>query len=185
MPFYVYGQDRPGVDAELLDLTETHWSYMDSFADRLILRGPTLSGDGTEHTGSVHVVYLPDRASADRFATQEPYWRGGLCQDLTTARAVVLLQRDPGEDLFTLVTGQWSAQPADGAGPHLLGDDPDSRLIFVALLVDDHQSHSTGIVAVADAVPDGARSIVQPFADRLADGPVALTAQRWCRGGRR
>jgi YCII-related domain len=49
-------------------LAEVHWSYMDQFADRLILRGPTLSDDGTEHTGSVHVVDLGDRAGAERFA---------------------------------------------------------------------------------------------------------------------
>jgi uncharacterized protein YciI len=71
MPFYVHGHDKPGVGAEMLDLTEAHWSYMDRFADRLILRGPTLSDDGAEHTGSVHVVDLADRAGAERFATEE------------------------------------------------------------------------------------------------------------------
>jgi len=78
MPFFVYGQDRPGAQVEMEALAEAHWSYMDRFADRLILRGPTLSGDGAEHTGSVHVVYLADRASAERFATEEPYWQAGL-----------------------------------------------------------------------------------------------------------
>jgi hypothetical protein len=55
----------------------------------------------------------------------------------------------------------------------------------VALLVDDDQSHSTGIVSVAGALPDEAARIVQPLADQLAGEPVTLTAQRWARGGRR
>jgi hypothetical protein len=66
----------------------------------------------------------------------------------------------------------------------LPGADPDSRLGFVALLVDDDQSHTTGIVAVARVLPDEALTLIQPFADKLTGAPVALTAQRWCRGGR-
>jgi uncharacterized protein len=59
--------------------------------------------------------------------------------------------------------------------------DPDRRLTFVALLVDDDQACTTGIVAVAAAFPGEALGIVRP----LAGGAVALTAQRWTRGGRR
>ena len=192
MPFYVHAQDRPGAGTELLDLAEAHWSYMDRFADRLILRGPTLSDDGTEHTGSVHVVSLANRASAERFATEEPYWQAGLYRQVTVVRAVVLPHREPTEGLLTsgvpkaLITGQWSPEPrnADGTGPPLLGVDPDSRLGFVAVLVDDDQSHTTGIVSIVSALPGEALRIIQPFADQLAGEPVALTAQRWRRGGR-
>jgi uncharacterized protein YciI len=188
MPFYVHAQDRPGTGAELLALAEAHWSFMDRFADRLILRGPTLSDDGTEHTGSVHVVDLADRAGAERFATEEPYWRAGLYQDVTTVRTVVLLHRDidvpsASDAPNALVTGQWPSQPHD-TGLRLPAVDPDDRLRFVAVLVDDDRSHTTGIVSVVRAVPSEARSIIQPFADRLAGEPVGLTAQRWSRGGR-
>ena len=82
MPFYVHARDSPGVGAELLDQAEAHWAYMDRFAGRLILRGPTLSDDRTEHTGSVHVVDLADRASAERLAIEEPYWLAGLYRRL-------------------------------------------------------------------------------------------------------
>jgi hypothetical protein len=64
VPFYVHAQDRPGALPEMVALAEAHWSYTDRFADRLILRGLTLSDDGTEHTGSVHVIDLDGRASA-------------------------------------------------------------------------------------------------------------------------
>src|SRR2546429_9014124 len=103
MPFYVYGQDRPGAQAEMEALAEAHWSYMDRFADRLILRGPTLSEDGAEHTGSVHVVDLADRASAERFATEEPYRVAGLYRKVTTVRTVVLLRREISEEPNALV----------------------------------------------------------------------------------
>ena len=184
MPFYVYGQDRPGAQAEMEALAEAHWSYLDRFAGQLILRGPTLSDDGDEHTGSVHVVDLDGRASAERFATEEPYWQAGLYRDITVARAVVLHHCEPAEGppaASALVTGQWPARPSDLPLP---GADSDGRLAFVALLVDDGQSCTTGIVSVAGALPGEAARIVQPFADQLGGEPVALTAQRWTRGGR-
>ena len=192
MPFYVHAQDRPEVETEMIDLAEAHWSYMDRFADRLVLRGPTLSEDGVHHTGSVHVVDLAGRPGAERFATEEPYWRAGLYRDVTAVRAVVLLDREPAgsptsEVPHALVTGRWPGRPRDAADPdpRAQGADPDGRLSFVALLVDDDRSHTTGIVSVLRALPDEAPRILQPFADRLAGGPVALTAQRWSRGGRR
>ena len=184
MLFFVYGQDRPGAQAEMEALAEAHWSYMDRFAGRLILRGPTLSGDGAEHTGSVHVVDLADRACAERFATEEPYWKAGLYRDVTVARAIVLHHCEPAEGLpaaSALVIGQWPARPGDLPVP---GVDPDAQVSFVALLVDDDQSCTTGIVSVAVALPGEAAGIVQPLADRLGGEPVALTAQRWTRGGR-
>ncbi|MFC7221086.1 YciI family protein [Streptomyces polyrhachis] len=85
--------DTPGLGDEMYDLAEEHWSSMDRFADRLVLRGPTLSEDGEEHTGSVHVVEAADRAAAERFADGEPYWRAGLYRKVTAFRAVVLLDR--------------------------------------------------------------------------------------------
>jgi uncharacterized protein YciI len=193
MPFYVHAQDRPGVGTDLDDLAEAHWSYMDQFADRLILRGPTLSDDGSEHTGSVHVVNLADRASAERFATEEPYWLAGLYRQVTTVRTVVLLRREPStvgsptsEEPNALITGQWPAEPrsATDTEGQLLGIKPDSRLSFVAILVDDDQSHTTGIVSIVRAYPGEALRLIQPFADQLAGEHVALTAQRWRRGGR-
>ncbi|PSL00757.1 hypothetical protein CLV63_101233 [Murinocardiopsis flavida] len=191
MPFYVHAEDRPGVGAELEGLAEAHWSYMDGFADRLILRGPTVSADGTEHTGSVHVVDLADRADADRFAVEEPFWSAGLYRDITTVRAVVLLDRKPAEDPRAsvpnaLVTCQWAPELRDAGGtePHLLGAEPDDRVGFVAVLTNEDQSHTTGIVAVVRAHQDEAAKLVQPIADRLAGTTAPLTAQRWERGGR-
>jgi uncharacterized protein len=189
MPFFVYGQDRTGAGPGLAELTEAHWSYMDRFAGRLILRGPTLSGDGAEHTGSVHVVDLDDRAAADQFATEEPFWRAGLYAGLTVARAVILLRREPPgaagrEEPHALVTGTWPAQARGAARPAVPGGEPDSLVSFLAVLTSDDQCAVTGIAAVAATGPAAALSIIQPLADQLAGGPAALEARRWSFGGR-
>jgi len=176
MPFYVYGRDKPGAGAGLMKLTEAHWSYMDQFADRLLLRGPTLSDDGAEHTGSVHVVDLDDRDSAERFATEEPFWMAGLYRQVTATRLVVLQHREIVRGApHALVTGEWAPRPRED------GRELDDRVRFAGLLVDDDQARTTGIVAVVRAVPCEAASAVQP----LAGTGVALTAQRWELGGRR
>ena len=183
MVFYVHAQDKPEVGAELDRLSEAHWSYMDRFADRLVLRGPTLSADGSEHTGSVHVVDMADRASAERFATEEPFWQAGLYREFTAIRALVLLQGEADRDVpHSLITAHWPPQPrsADDSAPRL----QDDRLSFLALLVDDYGSHTAGAVATVRALPDEAPSIVQPFTRRVTGGPVPFTAQRWSRGGR-
>lgn len=189
MLFYVYAPDRPGVSAQMEALAEAHWSYLDRFAGQIVLRGPTLSDDGTEHTGSVHVIDLPDRASADRFATGEPFWRAGFYQHVTATRAVVLIHRKLVDDRFApgapsvLVTGQWPARPRD-PGPAEPEASLDRRVRFLAALVDDDDSRTTGIVSVVRAHPGEAVGIVRPAADQLSGEPAALTAQRWQRGGR-
>jgi uncharacterized protein len=190
MPFFVYGQDNPGVGAQLGESAEAHWAYMDQFADRLILRGPTLSDDGTEHTGSVHVVDLADRVSADRFATEEPFWRAGLYRHVTTIRIIVTLDREIAREVpHALVTGEWPPRPREDTREldvrGLDDSELDDRVRFAGLLVDDDQVATTGIVAVVRAPQDEAASVMQPLADQLAGAPAALTAQCWERGGRR
>ena len=177
MTYYVHTEDKPDVLAGLMEHGEAHWSYMDQFADRLVLRGPTLSPDGEEHTGSVHVVDVDTRADAERFAAEEPYWLAGFYQLLTVVRAVVLVDR-PADVPKTLVTGLWSPAAAVDLQP------ADSRLSFVARLVEDDGSQCVGIVAAVSALPDEALVIVQPVADRWCGEPAVLTARRWQRGGR-
>jgi len=85
---------------------------------------------------------------------------------------------------LALVTGRWRARPGGTAGPGaaLSADD---RLRLLAVLVDNDQDAATGLVAVVAAAPGIAPAIMAPLAARLAGQDVALTAQRWERGGRR
>lgn len=178
MPFYVHGEDKPEVLAGLIENAEAHWSYMDQYSDRLILRGPTLSDDGEDHTGSVHVVDLDDRAAAERFAYEEPYWSAGFYQPLTVVRAVVLVNR-PDDVPRTLVTAEWA--PVEAGNPQFA----DSQLSFLALLVDDEGAKSVGLVAALTALPEEAPGIVSPVADQLSGkSAMLITTRRWQRGGR-
>ena len=82
MDFLVYSRaaaHAAGSDDDALN--ETHWSYMDRFADTMIARGPTLAPDRETWTGSVHVLTLPDLDAAHRFVADEPYNRAGLYEE--------------------------------------------------------------------------------------------------------
>jgi hypothetical protein len=193
MLFYVHGLDADNVGADLLELSEAHWSYIDAFADRLVLRGPTLSDDGTAHTGSLHVLELPDRAAAERFAFEEPYWLAGLYRDVTITRAAPLLERTTSDRTAlsvarpsSLVLGRWNPVPCvasviEQEAARLAHDD---RLVFCSLLVDDVGVYSLGIVCAMYAAPAEALRLLQPIAETAAGGPAHLIAQRWRRGGR-
>ncbi|MER7175997.1 YciI family protein [Streptomyces mesophilus] len=178
MLFYVQAEDAPDVQDRMIAQGEAHWSYMDRFADRLVLRGPTLSEDGEEHTGSVHVVEVADRAAAERFATREPYWISGLYREFTADRIIVREQGGISRDEdATLVTARWSARPLDATEPK----PPQGALGFFGLLVDDEGVRSTGCVAVVRTLVD---KEVQVVVDEIAGEGVTVTARRWCRGGR-
>jgi uncharacterized protein YciI len=86
MEFFFYCRDRPGVGELRGRLTEEHWAFMDRFADRLIARGPTFSPDGTAVTGSMHIVDLPDVDAAHEFAFDEPYYKGGVFDEVLVRR---------------------------------------------------------------------------------------------------
>lgn len=182
MTYYVHGEDKPDVLDGLIERSEAHWSYMDQWADRLVLRGPTLSGDGEEHTGSVHVVDVDDRASAERFAYEEPYWLAGYYEPLTVVRAVVLLDRTEDRPR-SLVTAEWAPAPfADSPATLVEGL---TELSFLAVLVDDDVAASVGLVAALSVVPAEATELVRPIADRLnSSAAMKITARRWQRGGR-
>ena len=67
---------------------EQHWGYMDQFAGRMVVRGPTFSDDGTL-TGSVHIVDLPDVIAARAFAVDEPGYQAGVHRDVMLGAAAI------------------------------------------------------------------------------------------------
>ncbi|GAB3482177.1 YciI family protein [Nocardiopsis coralliicola] len=182
MLFYVRAVDRPGTGDALEALSEEHQVFMDSYADRLVLRGPTESADGAEHTGSVHVVDVDGRADAERFATEEPFWQAGLYRDLAIRRTDVLLDRgreDPAS-LLALASATWPhGHRTAAAVGEVLGEAPDHRIRFAAALLDDAGTEADGVVFVVSAPTDEARALIAS----LADG-ADVTADRWRRGGR-
>ncbi len=86
MDFLFFCRDKHNVAALLEQNVEAHWSFMDGYADRLLVRGPTLSDDGAAHTGSLHIVRLDDVAETETFAYQEPFYRAGVYGSVTIRR---------------------------------------------------------------------------------------------------
>jgi len=70
--FFCYHRDRLGSAPLREKLLEEHWSYMDRYATTMVARGPTFASDGDTPTGSVHILDLPDPATARAFAFDEP-----------------------------------------------------------------------------------------------------------------
>lgn len=66
---------------------------MDSYADRMTARGPTLAPDRETWTGSMHVVDLADAAAAADFWAAEPYQQAGLYAEHTVRAFTNLLGR--------------------------------------------------------------------------------------------
>jgi uncharacterized protein YciI len=180
MEFFVYGRDRPSVDALRDETTEAHWSFMDRYADALIARGPTLTDDGELATGSVHIVDLPDRAAAEVFAFDEPYFKAGVFAEVLVCRWRNRLGRTMwqfprelgGEQRFVII-----GHAEGGTEPHLADD---GRLIVAGPLLSDDGTRWLGTVILTQQ-PDrvAADSLV------LGEPYQRVEVHRWEFGGRR
>jgi uncharacterized protein len=190
MQYFVYGVDDEGVEERLEALGEAHWAYMDRHAQRLVARGPTLSGDGS-HTGSVHVIEAGSLHDARRFAFEEPYWLAGLYASVMVTRFESALgrtmwdrpQASAGEP-STLVLVTWDAEPGTATVPGC--DDKLStigrleRLVFGGLLVDEAAAQCVGLVAALDVDMMAAGELIAA----LPMPQTSMVKTRWCRGGR-
>jgi uncharacterized protein YciI len=123
-----------------MELLEAHWSYMDGFAKEMIARGPTLSDDGDTPTGSMHVLDLPDAASARAFAFDEPGYQAGVYRDVMLRRWRNML----GRTMWDFSGGRTGGRRflvlglgPDAAQALVLPQDRDELIAFGPLLSDD------------------------------------------------
>ncbi|TMR06418.1 hypothetical protein ETD83_04815 [Actinomadura soli] len=86
MDYFFYCRDRPESAALRSELIEAHWTFMDRYAETMIARGPTLTPDGEQSTGSLHIVGLPDSAAAREFAFDEPNYQAGVYREVLVRR---------------------------------------------------------------------------------------------------
>jgi uncharacterized protein len=84
--YFFYCRDNPGTGPPLDELAEAPWSFMDEYADAMIAPGPTLTPDRTTHTGSMHMVDLPEGDAVRVFAFEEPYYKAGVYGDVLIRR---------------------------------------------------------------------------------------------------
>jgi uncharacterized protein YciI len=193
LQYFVHGVDKEDVGEQLDRLAESHWAYMDAHVARLVARGPTLSADGTTHTGSVHVLDADTIEAARRFAFDEPYWLVGVYGSVTVdrfhnARGGTMWDRPrpPAGTPSSLVRVTWPAQPfaptaeRDAQVLRMLAElDP---LVFGGLLICDDGTRSAGLVAAVDTGTERAASIVARVG--LPNSTTSVTTSRWQRGGR-
>lgn len=179
MEFFCYHRDRPGSGELRLELLEEHWSYMDQYASTMIARGPTFEGDTL--TGSVHILDLPDPASARSFAFDEPGYQAGAYRDVLLRRWRNALGGSmwdfagggSGGDRY-LVLGLGAGEGADLTTPPA-----NDELIAYGPLLSDDATVWLGTAALVRAPDlDTARGVL------AADQYAAIEVHRWQFGGR-
>jgi uncharacterized protein len=167
MEFLCYHRDRAGSDPLREKLGEAHWTYMDAFAECMILRGPTLTEDGELATGSIHILDLPGPSEARAFAFDEPNYQAGVYRDVLLRRWGNRLGRTmwqfPGgrdDSPRFLVLGFGEPRPIDGAPDALPGVDTDRLIACGALLADDGTTWLGNAVLLNASAPDEARAVL-------------------------
>jgi uncharacterized protein len=191
--FFVYGIDAEGVHGQLDELSEAHWAYMDRFAEQLVARGPTLSRDGTAHTGSIHILEAADLGAARQFAFEEPFARAGLYSAVTVTPWCNALGRTMWDRLpaspdtaSTIVIARWPGcvcEPGErGASWRtLINPIAGEAFVFGGFLVGEGERDNVGLVFALD--------LGLPETERLAGtlgvpASSSIVSQRWSRGGR-
>ena len=77
MLFAIVCTDRPGGLDLRLATRPTHIAYLSMYSDRIVHGGPMLDADGRP-CGSLLIVDVEDRATAEGFAASDPYAKAGL-----------------------------------------------------------------------------------------------------------
>lgn len=196
MDYVFYCRARPNSEALADERTEAHWAFMDQYATTMIARGPTLTDDDLEWTGSMHIVGLPDAAAAHVFAFEEPYYRAGIFGEVfmrrwrnELGRTMWQFEGDPDRQQRFLIIGHGKPDASEQRGSlplrrHFL-EDHRSQIIVSGLLLSDDDATWVGGIMLAEA-PD--RAAVETLAQ---DDPFAqaglyesVKIHRWRFGGR-
>lgn len=169
---------------------------MDRYEDRMIARGPTLTPDGNQHTGSLHIINLAAAEDMEVFAYQEPFYKAGVYEQVMIKRWENLLGRTmwnfktSSADPLFLILAHAAEQP-EGA----VHDFADAHRDFAAKYRDQlvvYGSMSSTDDArwrgFAEVIQMPSREAVQAM---LADDPLVesdsvakVEIHRWCMGGR-
>jgi len=196
MDFFFHCRDKPDTGALLQSLTEAHWSFMDGYADRLLVRGPTLSADGEEHTGSLHIVALAGIAETETFAYQEPFYKAGAYGAVTIhrwqdrfGRAIRDFKPNPIDPLYLILLpapeNPVTPPPPPEAWRDFAARHRD-RIGALGCTFSTDGARWTGGAAIVQA-PDAtaADGLLTKALPDLGFSTTGLEIHRWCVGGRR
>jgi hypothetical protein len=76
--YILYNEDQPDGQVIRAATREAHLAYLERHKDKLVLGGGLLSEDGKTRVGSVFIINVPDRKSAEAFSSEEPFRKAGL-----------------------------------------------------------------------------------------------------------
>jgi uncharacterized protein YciI len=191
--FLVLGIDGPDFGSAD-DLHEAHWSYMDKWSDVLIARGPTESPD-EDHTGSVHIVELPNATDALRFAHEEPYAQAGWYSTITVSPIVACTDGTMWDSavpappaVSSLVTASFrfesgTAQDLASSVRQRLRNSGSRHWIYIGVTRDD-DGGAVGLMGLADESPTDAHQTAFSLLRAVGVIDPAAESQPWRRGGR-
>ncbi len=167
---------------------------MDSFADRMTARGPTLAGDRDTWTGSLHIVDLPSPDAAREFVEQEPYNRAGLFDSHLVRRFENLLGRtmwgfsgDPVESRFLVFAhpdGEAEKHHPPATQPRSTAPHRERLIVFGELSTLDEGAPAGFLVALQAPTSEAVHALLEE-ALIVPPEPSELEIYDWEFGGRR
>lgn len=196
MDYLFYCRAKPNTETLAEERTEAHWAFMDQYAATMIARGPTLSDDSAEWTGSMHIVGLSDAAAAQVFAFEEPYYRAGIFAEVfmrrwrnELGRAMWDFHGDLAHHLRFLIIGH--GRPEASIKVDTLPsrqrflDNHRSQVIVCGPLLTDDGATWVGSALLAEA-PDRAAVETLAESDPYAKAGLyqSMEIHRWVFGGR-
>lgn len=86
MHYIVFAIDKPGHVDMRQSIRPDHLEYLGANKDIIVTAGPMQSDDGNAMIGSMLVIDVPDRATAEAFAKGDPYAKAGLFESTVIKR---------------------------------------------------------------------------------------------------
>lgn len=66
-------------------LQKPHRAWIDSYADKILVRGPTLDANG-DRISNIMIAEFADRAEVDKFLEGEPFTNSGVMERIVVER---------------------------------------------------------------------------------------------------
>lgn len=86
MLYIIYQEDGPG-SKELREIHKpAHFAYLEKYKDILVLGGALLAEEDDARIGSVRILNVPDRATAEPFSENEPLRKAGTFASVKITR---------------------------------------------------------------------------------------------------
>ena len=86
MPYMIETFDKADSHDLRLAIRPAHLDYLDAHVDLLLACGAKLSDDGAQANGGLYLVDLEDRAAAQRFIENDPFFQAELFERVAITR---------------------------------------------------------------------------------------------------